>query len=648
MNYVLAAVNAKYIHSNLAVYCLKSYAASKGYSVEIAEYTINQQQGEVLRELYERRADVVAFSCYIWNIEFIKNIIRDYKKICPDCEIWMGGPEVSYRGEELLKELPEVRGIFVGEGEETFAKVVEIYENHELSDKAAEAVEKKKRRELWWQEVPGIIFREDNGVIRHTKPAKPLDFSRLPFPYGDGSLTVEQQEENGEACRNVTLDSFENRIIYYESSRGCPFSCAYCLSSVDRRVRFRDMDLVKKELSFFLDSRVPQVKFIDRTFNVNNQRTIELLQYIKEKDNGVTNFHCEIAAELLTTEQTALLNSLRPGLVQLEIGVQSTNEETLKAVNRKTELMLLKEKVAAVREKNNVHIHLDLIAGLPNEDLESFRSSFNEVYRMKPHQLQLGFLKVLSGAPMEQIAKEQEIRYQSAPPYEVLSTRWLSFADIILLKKVEELVEIYYNSGQFVYSMMYLEHFFASPFELYEKLARFYEERQYTGRKLSRAKRYEILQEFAVNTLGITSKNELLKQNELKKENKLSEKNEQCKIFEEILFFDYCLREKPKSRPGFGKQTQLDKQILKEAYTLFGIRRDAEGMHDVEQFSLHPEASAEAGRPVGEACYVLFSYEEREAMYGGAGVSRFVLQSKALNAPVNCSCLCGTGEQEQK
>lgn len=568
MRFLLAAVNAKYIHSNLAVYCLKSYAAFKGQKAEIAEYTINQQTGEVLRDLYGKNADVVAFSCYIWNIEFIKTVIKDYKKIRPQCEIWLGGPEVSYRAEELLTELPEVRGIMIGEGEELFTKLATAYRN-------AENVE-----EILWQEIPGIAVRENSGEIFTTKSAPTLDFSRLPFPYGDENFSF-----------------FDNRIIYYESSRGCPFSCAYCLSALDKRVRFRDMELVKKELKFFLDRRVPQVKFIDRTFNINRPRTIELLQFIKESDNGITNFHFEVAAELLTKEQIELLNSLRPGLVQLEIGVQSTNRETLTAVNRKTELAELKKTVAAVREKNNVHIHLDLIAGLPKEDLESFKNSFNEVYNMNPHQLQLGFLKVLSGAPMEGMAAENEMMYQSAPPYEVLSTKWLSYDDIILLKKVEELVESYYNTGQFVYSMMYLQKFVISPFVLYETLAAFYEEKDYAGLKLSRNKRYEILWEFATEKLSVDTV-----------------------LFSQILFYDYCLREKPKSRPGFVQQTQLEKQMLKDIYASFGVKREEEGMHDIEAFSFDPGAAAKVGKAVGKPCYVLFSYEQRDAMYGGATI----------------------------
>ena len=588
MKILLTAVNAKYIHSNLAIYCLKSYAASKGQKVELAEYTINQQTGEVLQDLYKKNPDVLAFSCYIWNIEFIKTVIKDYKKLRPQCEIWLGGPEVSYRAEALLAELPQVRGILVGEGEESFSKLIELYETTERG-KLTELSENGYGESIWG-DIPGIVVRENGGEIFGTSPAAPLDFSGLPFPYRDENLSF-----------------FESRIIYYESSRGCPFSCAYCLSSVDKRVRFRDMDLVKQELVFFLDRKVPQVKFIDRTFNVNNARTVELLQFIKENDNGITNFHFEVAAELLTKEQIEILQSLRPGLVQLEIGVQSTNKETLSAVNRKTKLTELKRTVAAVRKNNNVHIHLDLIAGLPQEDLTSFKKSFNEVYHMNPHQLQLGFLKVLSGAPMEGMAEENGIVYQSAPPYEVLSTKWLSYDDIILLKKVEELVEVYTNSGQFVYSMMYLQHFAGNPFELFERLASFYGEKKYDGIKLSRNKRYEILWEFAKEKLfaeALASSIAAVMSYE--------------EVFCELLFFDYCLREKPKSRPSFAPQSRMDKQSLKEGYLSFGVKREEEGMHDIELFSFDPVKTAKCGAVCGKACYVLFSYETREVMYGGA------------------------------
>lgn len=646
MKILLVAVNAKYIHSNLAVYCLKSYAAAKGYKVELVEYTINQQPGEVLTDLYRRNADVVAFSCYIWNVEFIQNLICDYKKLRPESELWLGGPEVSYCAEHLLKELSQVRGILVGEGEETFARIVKAYQ-----DSCAQQiiVDENRKNSVFpatvdFCNIPGIVVRLPGGEIITTPPAMPIDFSTLPFPYGNGAVTVERispdkevfvenNTENGAVLWNTSLDSFENRIVYYESSRGCPFSCAYCLSSIDKRVRFRNMKLVKKELSFFLEQKVPQVKFIDRTFNVNAKRTMELWSFIKENDNGITNFHFEIAAELFTVEQIELLHSLRPGLIQLEIGVQSTNVETLSAVNRKTELTKLQTTVAAVREKNNVHIHLDLIAGLPHETLDSFRNSFNEVYRMRPHQLQLGFLKVLSGAPMEQMAKENGIVYQSAPPYEILSTKWLPYDDIILLKKVEELVEAYYNSGQFVYSLLYLQHFMESPFALFEALAVYYEEQGYFGGKLSRRKRYEILQEFVKRYFGHKAVQDAPEDGEVlyaEHRKKLCAEHKEipdCLVFEQLLFYDYCLREKPKARPDFGESSQLDKQTLKEVYASFQVRREEEGMHDVEQFSFHPRKTAESGTVAGSACYVLFSYERREAMYGGAR-TKTVLQTK--------------------
>ncbi len=587
MKVLLVAVNAKYIHSNLAIYCLKSYVMSKGYEVELVEYTINQPIGDILRDLYKKNADVVGFSCYIWNIEYIKVLLKDYKKICPKTELWLGGPEVSYRAKELLLEFPEVRGIMVGEGEETFFHLISFYHKY-LDTCMSDEIQKEKINNVdisKLSEIPSIVFQNEDKTIIETVMGQPLDFSSLPFPYGTGSISVED-----------TLDftPFEHRIVYYESSRGCPFSCAYCLSSIDKRVRFRDIELVKKEWKFFLDKKIPQIKLIDRTFNVNPNRTLELLHFIKEHDNGMTNFHFEVAAELLTTEQIEVLASLRAGLVQLEIGIQSTNVETLEAVHRKTELSVLKEKIALLRENENVHIHLDLIAGLPYEDMTSFIQSFNDVYEMKPHQLQLGFLKVLSGSPMEQMTKEHNIVYQNTSPYEVLTTKWLSFEEMILLKNVEEMVEVYYNSGQFLYSIQYLLYSFETPFTFYEALANFYETNFYFGEKLARKKRYEILLEFAKQFL------------------------EETEILEELLLYDYCLREKLKGSLSFAIRNRIEKQKLKESYIAFGIKKEEEGMHDIEQFSFDPIMTAFWGKQTGAPCKVLFSYEEREPMYGQA------------------------------
>ncbi len=597
MKVLLVAVNAKYIHSNLAVYCLKSYAMSKGYEVEVAEYTINQPIGDILRDLYKKKADVVAFSCYIWNIEYIKVLLKDYKKICPESELWLGGPEVSYRAKEFLLEFPKVRGVMVGEGEETFFRLLSFYDKMLYSSHCiAERIQEEKINFVEFfklSEISNIVFRREDGTIVETLVSPPLDFSSLPFPYGDGCMSVDGK---------IDFTPFENRIVYYESSRGCPFSCAYCLSSIDKQVRFRDIELVKKEWKFFLERKVPQIKLIDRTFNVNPKRTLELLNFIKENDNGITNFHFEVAAELLTKEQIEVLASLRAGLVQLEIGVQSTNMETLEAVHRKTELSILKEKVALLRENENVHIHLDLIAGLPKEDMSSFIHSFNEVYEMKPHQLQLGFLKVLSGSPMEQMTQENETVYQSSAPYEVLSTKWLSFEEIIRLKNVEEMVESYYNNGQFLYSIQYLQHSFETPFAFYEALANFYEIQGLFGEKLARKKRYEVLLEFAKTFL------------------------EEIEVLEELLLYDYCLREKIKGCPTFVKRSQMDKQELRESYLVFGIKKEEEGMHDIEKFSFDPVMTAFWGKQTGAPCKVLFSYEQREPMYGQASTT---IQSEA-------------------
>ena len=412
MKILLVACNAKYIHSNPAVYNLRAYASDCRDSVFIKEFTINQPKDEILKDIYRSGAGVVCFSCYIWNISFVKEIIEDLKKLLPDTAFWAGGPEVSFHGEELLRTMPQLTGIMAGEGEETFRELAGYYV--------------KNRGRL--EDIRGILFRQGEE-IRNNGLREPVDLNKIPFVYEH-------------------IEEFSNRIIYYESSRGCPFSCSYCLSSIDRRLRFRDLVLVKKELQFFLDNKVPQVKFVDRTFNCRHSHAMEIWKYILEHDNGVTNFHFEVSADLFTEEELKLLGQMRPGLVQLEIGVQSANPQTLKAIRRKTDLQKLENAVAGIKEKENIHQHLDLIAGLPWEDYESFRRSFNCVYKMKPDQLQLGFLKVLKGSAMEKEAKEYGMIFKTREPYEILSTKWLSYEEILKLKMVESMVEVYYNSGR--------------------------------------------------------------------------------------------------------------------------------------------------------------------------------------------------------
>lgn len=504
MKFLLCAVNAKYIHSNPAVYSLRAYAgeALRPY-VEIAEYTINQYCDEILADIYNRQPDVIGFSCYIWNWTLIQELFCEVPKILPKVEIWLGGPEVTYDGEKILEKYPQINGIMVGEGEETFRELLEHYVRHG-SD---------------LHEIAGLCLPDG-----YTQPRALTDMNTLPFLY-----------EN--------LEEFSNRIIYYESSRGCPYRCSYCLSSIDKKVRLRDMDIVKKELQFFLDHKVAQVKFVDRTFNCNHDHAMAIWSYILEHDNGETNFHFEISADILREDEIALLKKMRPGLVQLEIGVQSTNPETIRAINRVMNVEKLEQVVAAVREGHNIHQHLDLIAGLPYEDYESFGKSFDRVYAMKPQQLQLGFLKVLKGSEMCRRAEELGTCYQSRPPYEVLYTRWLPYRDVLKLKRIEEMVELYYNSNQYTHTLIFLEKAFTSPFSMFEALAAFYEENGYVTNSPARVHRYQVLLDFAE-----------------------SADPEYGAVYRELLTFDLYLRENAKSRPDFAGDLTAFKDAVREFY----------------------------------------------------------------------------------
>lgn len=547
MKFLLVAIHAKYIHSGLAVYSLRSYAGKELREyIEVAEYTINQNTDRILADIYGKKPDVIGFSCYIWNFSIVKRLVGELAKLLPEVPIWLGGPEVSYEYEKLLEEFPEVTGIMAGEGEETFRELLRAYldawqeggqretikgtegtkkvetedgQRAGVQGRAEDADPKreveKRQRNLWSisVKIPGMATREGFSGVR-----KPLDMDRLPFYY----------EELGAAEK----EEFKNKIIYYESSRGCPFRCSYCLSSIEKQVRLRDAELVKRELQFFLDRRVKQVKLIDRTFNCNREHALEIWKYLLEHDNGITNFHFEIAAELLTQEELELFSRMRPGLIQLEIGVQTTNRETLQAIHRPENLEKLKVTVMSIREFRNIHQHLDLIAGLPFEDLKSFRQSFNDVFSMKPDQLQLGFLKVLKGSEMYERAGEYGIVYQSEPPYEVLYTKWLSYEDVQELKKVEEMLELFYNSDQFSYTLQVLQKFFEAPYDMFLALAEFYEEKGFFINSPSRSYRYEVMLEFAESRKAGEEVN---------------------RLFRELLTFDLYLREKAKSRPSFAK-----------------------------------------------------------------------------------------------
>ena len=548
MKILLAACNAKYIHSNPAVYDLRAFADCYRDSILLREYTINQTKDEVMKDIFRSGADIVCFSCYIWNISYIRDLLPDLKKILPGTAFWAGGPEVSFDGENFLKENPSLTGIMMGEGESTFL------------DLAAYYLEGKGSLEA----IPGIIYRRDDQMI-HNGLRELMDLSQVPFTYEH-------------------VEDFANRIIYYESSRGCPFSCSYCLSSVDKKLRFRELSLVKKELQFFLDKKVPQVKFVDRTFNCRHDHAMEIWQYIYDHDNGITNFHFEVSADLIREEELELMSRMRPGLIQLEIGVQSTNPETIQAIRRTMNLDRLKKTVAQIKSYGNIHQHLDLIAGLPYEDYQSFRNSFCQVYRMEPDQLQLGFLKVLKGSAMYEEAAQYQILYKEKEPYEVLSTRWLSYEEILKLKMVESMVEVYYNSGQFQHTLGWIMERVENPFDFFESLGAFYEEKGYSEISHSRIRRYEILLEFLQEKTAIS-----------------------WETASRYMVYDLYLREKLKKRPDFASDQKPYERAIWNYRKANAIPKTAH----IEVFG-HREA-------------VLFDYEKRNPLTNNAEAYRISL-----------------------
>ncbi len=607
---LLIGINAKYIHSNPAVYSLKAYA-DKYYSVrpdgcilEIAEYTINQPSNAILADLYQKKPHVAAFSCYIWNWNMIQDLLAELPKLLPDTELWLGGPEVSFRAQNLMQEIPQLTGIMVGEGEETFLELLKYYWGHAI------ALQDIMMQDKDLSCIKGIVCKDG-----FTGERSLTDIDKLPFIYNPMLAYQKTRKEND------TLVTFKNRIIYYESQRGCPFRCAYCLSSIDKKVRLRNIETVKSELQYFLDCKVPQVKFIDRTFNCNQQHALSIWSYLKENDNGVTNFHFEIAADLLTDGQLEVMHGMRPGLIQLEIGVQSTNETTLQAINRRMDIDALRNTVAAIHSFQNVHQHLDLIAGLPYENYDSFVSSFNDVYAMKPNQLQLGFLKVLKGSPMEQHADEYGIVYGSKPPYEVLYTKWLSFDDILQLKEIEEMVEIYYNSNQFTHTLPVLIQEFASPFHMYEALAEYYRANGYMLSTPSRSYRYQVLLDFACSVAS-----------------------DRRTLFVELLVFDLYLRENLKSRPDFSPENAIDKNAAEKKKIRHFFEHEAQAheylkgydnytsvqllrMTHIEKFSypVWKECLADCTDRLEAPAYILFDYKKRNALTHDAAFFEIIL-----------------------
>ena len=580
MKVLLAAINAKYIHSNLGIYSLKTYGEkmlkewglAEQAEISLAEYTINHQMEQILQDIYKRKPDVIGFSCYIWNISYVKVILADIKKVLPDVKIWAGGPEVSYHGEAFLKEEPAVDLVMMGEGEITFAHFLKaLLEGEDL------------------KQVPGLMVRNADGTFTDTGFRQVMDMSQIPFPYAF-----------------MDMKELEHRIIYYESSRGCPFSCAYCLSSIDKKLRFRSLDLVLPELEWFLQAKVPQVKFVDRTFNCKKSHAMAIWQYIRDHDNGVTNFHFEIAADLLDKDELDLLSTMRPGLVQLEIGVQSTNEKTLEAIRRKTDIEEIREITETINSWHNIHQHLDLIAGLPWEDLESFKKSFNDVYEMEPEQLQLGFLKVLKGSYMEELIPTCDLLYSAAPPYEVLCTKWLSYGDVLELKDIEEMTEVHYNSRQFTCTLKELEKEFDTPYEMFSFMAGYYNKNHLFGISHSRIARYEILWKIIQERLEKNGKCET----QGKPENGgVSEKLEQNR---DLLMTDQYLRENVKSRPTFARDLSDSKDFVREFFQR--EEKTPEHLSGYEGYDSRQMAKMAHLEPLRDGTYLLFDYKKRDPL----------------------------------
>ena len=576
MKILLAAINAKYIHSNLAVYSLRAYAMEnlpqdEERKIEIAEYTINQQTDEIIQDIYKQRPDMLCLSCYIWNKSYVEEVAREIRKIIPNLIMMVGGPEVSYDGPDVLQRLPELDMVIKGEGEKTFTEVIEYYQYGE-----------KKLGDIL-----GIVYRNDEGKICENEWRPVMDLSEVPFVYHD-------------------MKDFENKIIYYESSRGCPFSCSYCLSSIDKCLRFRNLDLVKKELQFFIDQKVPQVKFVDRTFNCKHSHAMAVWQYLIDHDNGITNFHFEISADLINDEELELMRQMRPGLIQLEIGVQSTNPQTIREIHRTMRFEEVARIVNQIRSYDNIHQHLDLIAGLPYEDYESFRQSFNDVYALEPEQLQLGFLKVLKGSSMQENKDNYGLVYKDQPPYEVLFTKWLPYDDTLRLKRVEEMVEVYYNTRQFCYALPYIIRNFESPFAFFEEIGEYYEEKKFNMISHSRAARYEILLAFA------------------------SEKNpEEADQYRQLLTLDFYLRENAKNRPAFAGEEHTDKEFEREFYNKESEEPEyLTGYADREKRKLRKMTHLETfdydvlGDMKEHRCTLLFDYQNRSPLNHQAKVSK--------------------------
>lgn len=534
MKLLLTALNAKYIHTSLALYCLKAYSKEFQEHIFISEYTINHSNDFILQEIYKQKPDVVCFSCYLWNISQISDIVQNLKKISSAIVI-LGGPEVSYDAENILKQIP-ADIVIRGEGEQTFYELTKGMITNTLQ----------------LEKIDGITYRKQHDIISNPNRT-PIALDDLPFVYEE-------------------IESFQHRILYYETQRGCPYQCQYCLSSIEKGVRFLSLERVKKDLQFFLDHNVPQVKFVDRTFNADKNHANAIWSYLIEHDNGVTNFHMEITADRLTEESLVLLQKARKGLFQFEIGVQSTNPHTIKAIKRNTNFEILKKIVKRIKSYQNIHQHLDLIAGLPYENYDSFRNSFNDVYDLEPEQFQLGFLKLLKGSGLREDASKYGIVYRQQAVYEVLFTKELCYDELCRLKQIENLVEIYYNSGKARNAISCSIPFFSSPFDFYEKFGDDWEKQNYHTVQHSKMDLYNIFYQFICQQIPLQK-----------------EKIKDC------LKFDIFLNDNIKSLPDWLQESEEEKQNRRQYFNNTAL---------IAQKA--PHLSQKTPKQLSKQCYIVF------------------------------------------
>lgn len=463
MNILLTTLNSKYIHSSLALRYLKSMCKDIDVNISIEEFTINNNTDFIVREIYRKKPDVIGFSCYIWNIEIIKEIAYKIKKSLPDVKIIFGGPEVSFDCAQLMQDFEFIDYIICGEGEFTFKDLILRLNTNDYN----------------LNTVEGLVYRQSNEIIKNKPRALIENLDEIPSPYYED------------------LSDLKDRIVYFESSRGCPFNCKFCLSSVLKGTRYFSIERIKKELKKLIDAEVRQVKFVDRTFNTNKQFAITIMKYIIQQNVKNINFHFEVTAHILDDEMLNFLKDVPKGLFQFEIGVQSTNEKVIKGVNRTTDFNKLSEVVKLINSYNNIHQHLDLIAGLPYEDFESYKKSFNDVYRLRPEKLQLGFLKLLKGT---QLRAEKDIHgfvFYDKPPYEVMFNKYISFEEMSKIKEIEEIVERYSDEDYFKLTLDFLiNNFYKEPFDFFEDLSNYWLENEYNKVSHSKNKLYVIIDKF--------------------------------------------------------------------------------------------------------------------------------------------------------